>query len=218
MYGFTQALIREVAYGTLAMPDRRSRHLAAARYFESLGDDELAGVLATHYLAAHASSQQGPAADAVAAQARIALKAAADRAAALGSHEQAVTYLTQALTVASDDAEAAVLLEQAGRSADAIGRHADATRLLGEALARQRTLGDLRAVARVTAALGSAHLVGFDLDAAGALLEPAAVEFADLATPEAVWDGQVARYWFFREDLVKTSRRRRSRLPPERST
>ena len=32
--------------------DRRSRHLAAARFFESLGDDELAGALAAHYLAA----------------------------------------------------------------------------------------------------------------------------------------------------------------------
>ena len=35
-YSFVQALIREVAYGTLAKPEKRSRHLAAARYFESL--------------------------------------------------------------------------------------------------------------------------------------------------------------------------------------
>jgi class 3 adenylate cyclase/tetratricopeptide (TPR) repeat protein len=205
MYGFTQALIREVAYGTLALADRRTRHLAAARYFESLGDDELAGVLATHYLAAHAASPQGPAAEAVATQARIALKAAADRAAALGSHDQAVSYLEQALTVASDEAEGAALLEQAGRSADAAGRHADATRLLDDALQRQRALGDLRAVARVTAALASAHLTNFDLDAGGAVLEPAAAEFADLSTPESVAvAGQVARYWFFREDLERT--------------
>ena len=36
-YGFIQSLIREVAYGTLARRERRSRHLAAARYFESRG-------------------------------------------------------------------------------------------------------------------------------------------------------------------------------------
>ena len=71
-YGFVQALIREVAYGMLARRDRRSRHLAAARYFESLGDDELAGVLATHYLDAYRASDEGPEAEAVAAQARIA--------------------------------------------------------------------------------------------------------------------------------------------------
>ena len=36
-YAFVQALIREVAYNTLARADRKARHLAAARYFESLG-------------------------------------------------------------------------------------------------------------------------------------------------------------------------------------
>ena len=64
--------------------DRKSRHLAAARYFEALGSDELAGALAGHYLAAHANAPAGPEGDALAAQARIALRAAADRAAALG--------------------------------------------------------------------------------------------------------------------------------------
>ena len=49
---FIQAIIREVAYGTLSKRERRARHLAAARYFETLDDQELAGALATHYLAA----------------------------------------------------------------------------------------------------------------------------------------------------------------------
>ena len=40
-YAFVQALIREVAYNTLARRDRKTRHLAAARFFESLGTDEL---------------------------------------------------------------------------------------------------------------------------------------------------------------------------------
>ncbi len=51
-YAFVQALIREVAYNTLSKAARKARHLAAARYFESLGSDELAGALAGHYLAA----------------------------------------------------------------------------------------------------------------------------------------------------------------------
>ncbi|HET7685057.1 MAG TPA: adenylate/guanylate cyclase domain-containing protein, partial [Candidatus Limnocylindria bacterium] len=49
-YRFVQGLIKEVAYGTLARRDRRARHLAAARHFEQLGDEELAGVLAQHYV------------------------------------------------------------------------------------------------------------------------------------------------------------------------
>ena len=80
-YAFVQALIREVAYNTLAKRDRKARHLAAARFFESLGTDELAGALAGHYLAAHGYAADGPEADALAAQARIALRGAAERAA-----------------------------------------------------------------------------------------------------------------------------------------
>ena len=79
-YAFVQALIREVAYSTLAKRDRRSRHLAAARFFESLGEDELAGALAGHYLAAWQAAPDGPEGDAVAVQARLALVGAAERA------------------------------------------------------------------------------------------------------------------------------------------
>ncbi len=80
-YRFVQGLIQEVAYGTLAKRDRRARHLAAARYFESVGDDEVAGVLAQHYLEAYRAQPDGPEGSAVAAQARVALRAAAQRAA-----------------------------------------------------------------------------------------------------------------------------------------
>ena len=59
-YEFVQALIREVAYNTLSKKDRKKLHLSAARYFESLGSDEIAGALASHYLAAHANSARAP--------------------------------------------------------------------------------------------------------------------------------------------------------------
>ena len=59
-YAFVGALVREVAYGTLARRDRRDRHLAAARYFEGLGDEELAGVLASHYADAYAYQKLCP--------------------------------------------------------------------------------------------------------------------------------------------------------------
>ena len=38
-YAFVQALIREVAYNTLARRDRKTRHLAAARFLEGLASD-----------------------------------------------------------------------------------------------------------------------------------------------------------------------------------
>ncbi len=180
-YAFVQALIREVAYNTLARGDRKVRHLAAARYFEAIGSDELAGALAGHYLAAHANASEGPEADALGVQARIALEAAADRAAALGSHGQAVTFLRQALTVTSDPAEEAMLLERAGESASDAGHHDEAEALLRQAVERLRALGDRAAVAQAIAILGRALLSPFRTEQALAVLQPAAEEFADLA-------------------------------------
>ncbi len=153
-YGFVQSLIREVAYGTLARRERRTRHLAAARFYEALGDDELAGVLANHYLAAHEASAEGPEADAVAAQARIALRAAADRAAALGSHAQAVTYVDQALTVTTEPAERAALLEIAANSGNAIGQVEHALASAHEAVDIYLAGDDLPSAGRTSALLG----------------------------------------------------------------
>ena len=73
-YAFVQALIREVAYNTLSKRDRKSRHLAAARYFETLDTEELAGGLAGHYLAAQRLASDPAEAGALAAQARVALR------------------------------------------------------------------------------------------------------------------------------------------------
>ena len=75
-YTFVQALIREVAYSTLALRDRRDRHVAAARHFESIGDEELAGAVAAHYSAAFQASSEGTEADELAELARSALIAA----------------------------------------------------------------------------------------------------------------------------------------------
>ena len=125
-YQFVQGVIREVAYATLAKRDRRTRHLAAARYFESLGDAELPGLLATHYLAAYQSTPEGPDADALAGQARIALRAAAERASSLGTPDQALAYLREALGISRDAAERAWLEVRAGEAAVDAGRYDDA--------------------------------------------------------------------------------------------
>ncbi len=117
-YAFVQALIREVAYGMLAKRDRKTRHLAAARFFESLGSDELAGALAGHYLAAYQNAPDGPEAEALAGQARIALKSASDRAISLGAHAQAVKFLDQAIGVTRGESEQAELRLIAAASAE----------------------------------------------------------------------------------------------------
>jgi class 3 adenylate cyclase/predicted ATPase len=201
-YAFVQALIREVAYNTLARPDRRTRHLAAARFFEGLDTDEMAGALAGHYLAAYRNSPEAAEAQAVGAQARIALRAAAERAVSLGSYDQALTFLEQALTFTTDPVEAAELLQQAGEAANAVGRYEAAEAHLRRAIAAQRDLGDRPATAAAIAALGRVLLTASHSAEAIALLAPAADEFADLATDPAgiALGSQLARAYFLHDD------------------
>jgi class 3 adenylate cyclase/tetratricopeptide (TPR) repeat protein len=198
-YQFVQALIREVTYNTLSKRDRKARHLAAARWFESLGEPELAGALAGHYLSARANAGEGPEADALAGQARIALKAAADRAATLGAHRQAQAFLEQALTVAGDAAEIADLHRRAGQSATVVADFDGAEAHFTETVAHARALGDRAAAASATAALGAMLLTGRRIERADAILEPAAAEFADLVEDPARLEilSQLARACFF---------------------
>ncbi len=198
-YAFVQALIREVAYNTLARNDRKVRHLAAARFLESLGSDEIAGGLAGHYLAAHANAAEGPEADALAGQARIALKGAAERAISLGSREQALTFLRQALTVTTDPAEEADLLERAGEIASSAARHDEADTLLLRAVELDRERNDRTATARATAALAKARLSARRSPETLALLVAAADEFADLGDDPALvaLHSQLARAFNF---------------------
>ena len=78
-YAFVQALIREVAYNTLSHKDRKTRHLAAARYFERSDRTSSPARSPATTSPRTRTPTEGPEADALAAQARIALRAAAER-------------------------------------------------------------------------------------------------------------------------------------------
>src|SRR3954470_15682681 len=202
-YAFVQALIREVAYGMLARRDRRSRHLAAARYFESMGEDELAGALAAHYLSAYRAAPDDPDSRPLATQARIALRAAAVRAAALGSHAQAMGFLLEAMEVTQDPAETADLLERAGEAAIHSSRTEQAEPLLRDAIRRREALGDRPGAARVTALLGEGFVNAWRSHDAVEVLEPAVAEYGDLVDDPALVaiEHQLARgYWFGARD------------------
>jgi class 3 adenylate cyclase/tetratricopeptide (TPR) repeat protein len=183
-YKFVQSLIREVAYGTLARRDRRSRHLAAARHYESVGDDELAGVLASHYLAAREASEPGPEAEALTAQARLALLGAADRAAALGGPDQAVSYLEQALAITTDPADRAPILDRAARSAAVASR--DAEPFATEAIEAYRALGDRTAAAGAAARFGKILIDAGEIERATEVLEAALPEAEALGDKPAL--------------------------------
>jgi tetratricopeptide (TPR) repeat protein len=186
-YSFVQALIREVAYNQLARNERKQRHLAAARWFESLGDDELAGVLAEHYAAAYKHAPDGPEADALAGQARIALRGAAERAAKLGSHAQAARYLMQALELTDEPTEQAALLERAGNEETDI----DAERgqsLFERAVVLYRSIGDLHGLARAAVGVSITMMLQQRPVDAAAMLEPVVAETSAIADePEGVF-------------------------------
>ncbi|MGB9113392.1 MAG: adenylate/guanylate cyclase domain-containing protein [Acidimicrobiales bacterium] len=161
-YGFLQSVIREVAYSTLSRKDRREKHLAAATYYESLADAELAGVVAAHYLEAHRASPEGHERDELGSRARESLAGAAERAISLGDPEQARSYLEQALEISSSSRERAELALLAGNAAQLCGASDRALELFERARGDFESTGDSdnagRAVAR--AAITVIHMGG----------------------------------------------------------
>jgi class 3 adenylate cyclase/tetratricopeptide (TPR) repeat protein len=170
-YAFVQALIREVIYNTLARRDRKVRHLAAARYFETLATDELAGILAGQYLAAYQNASDEDEAATLGIQARLALSAAADRAVALGSHDSALAFLLQAVEVTRAPEEQAALLDRAGVAAATAAHYARAEELYARALDILRRSGDEDGIVAGTARLAYAMIAASRI--------PEAVELAE---------------------------------------
>ena len=184
-FTFAQELLREVAYETLSRDDRRVRHLAAARYFEGLDADELAGALAAQYQSAYRNARPGEEADALAVQARLALRGAAQRAEALGSTEQAQELYVAALELASEPLDEAALLTAAARAAVMAGNAAVARPQLERAIAIYRELGRRSEAAQASAGLVDATLHdGWQPEAARAVAQEAAEEYADLGDDE----------------------------------
>jgi class 3 adenylate cyclase/predicted ATPase len=178
-FGFTQSLVREVAYSTLARPQRRERHLAVARRLEASGGEELAGALAGHYLAAYQASAAGPEADTVAAQARIALRGAAERAAALGGHRQAADFLLQAVAVTKTPADRAQLLERHAAEIDLAGNYDEAESSARAAIELYRHVSDAAGVGRTRGVLGTVLVHAGHPAAAVKELEAAVAELPD---------------------------------------
>jgi class 3 adenylate cyclase len=152
-YGFLQDLVRHVAYETLSKRERKSRHLAAAQHLEQAFAevDELAEVLASHYLSAVEAAPEADDAQEIRAKAREMLARAGDRAASLGAPSEAQRYFEQAADLADDAREQAVLLDEAGQMAWRANLPERARALLEQAHAAYEQLGEVAGAARVSA-------------------------------------------------------------------
>jgi len=158
-YGFLQALVQRVAYETLSRHDRKAKHVAAARYLAEqagIDPDEIAEVIAAHYLDAAAADERADDALAVKAQARAWLIRAGERAASLAAADEAQRAFEHAATLAEVSVEQAVLLERAGNIARQGSRLDESERLLAEAREIYRCAGDNHAAARAAAGLARA--------------------------------------------------------------
>src|SRR4051794_4472786 len=151
-YAFLQGLIREVAYGTLSKADRRRKHLSVASHFETLGEDELAGVVASHYVEALRATAEGPDADELAATVRQRVRTAATRALSLGSPDQALTFVEQALEL-TPETERAPLWHLAGDAAHRAGHYERAVDYLNAAATAYAASGEGVQLAQVASAL-----------------------------------------------------------------
>ena len=125
-YGFAQNMLRQVAYDTLSRRDRKARHLAVAGHLRAAfaGDgEEVAEVIARHYLDALDAVPDDGDAGQIRGQAIAALTRAADRAGRTGAPARAAASyaaaarLTQASTPDGQPTAAAVLWEHAAEAA-----------------------------------------------------------------------------------------------------
>jgi class 3 adenylate cyclase/tetratricopeptide (TPR) repeat protein len=98
-YSFGHVLVRDVAYGQIPRRLRAERHRLAAAWIESLGrTEDHAEMLAHHYAAAlELSRATGADTATLELPARLALRAAGDRAVALNVFASALRYYEQAL-------------------------------------------------------------------------------------------------------------------------
>ncbi|MGD9955943.1 MAG: adenylate/guanylate cyclase domain-containing protein, partial [Candidatus Nanopelagicales bacterium] len=116
-YQFVQSVIKEVAYSTLSKGARRAKHLTCARWLADLADEDLVGVVASHFLEAYRADPAADDAEEVAAQARLWLQRAGDRARTLGSPALALGHATQAISLATTPEERGPLHQRAAEAA-----------------------------------------------------------------------------------------------------
>jgi len=164
-YGFAQNMLRQVAYDTLSRRDRKARHLKVAAHLRAAfpGDgEEVAEVIARHYLDALDAVPGDPDVGQIRGQAVAALTRAAERAARTGAPALAAAsyataaQLTPAGTAEEQQTAAAGLWEHAAANADTSADFAMAVRHADRARDYHVECGEVRAAARAQAIAGKA--------------------------------------------------------------
>jgi predicted ATPase/class 3 adenylate cyclase len=183
-YGFLQALVQHVAYETLSRHDRKVKHLRAAGYLASdagIDPDEIAEVIAAHFLDAYRADESAEDAAEIQERAREWLTRAGERAASLAATQDARRAFDQASGLALEPLARAALIERAGTLAE----HGDEREIALERMSEARQLFDAEGhphdAARAAAGMSRALWNLGRIDEAIVLLDEA---FAVLASDE----------------------------------
>jgi hypothetical protein len=162
-YGFAQNMLRQVAYETLSRRDRKARHLTVAAHLRAAfpGDgEEVADVIARHYLDALEAVPGDPDAGQIRGQAAGALIQAAERAERTGAPVSAAASYAAAADLSLDGVEdeqsAGLLWERAARAAETSADWALSVDLASRARDYHLRHGQPRAAARAQAIAGLA--------------------------------------------------------------
>ena len=163
-YQFAQQMLRQVAYDTLSRRDRKTRHLAVAQHLRTTfaGDgEEVADVIARHYLDALNAIPDAPDTGQIRTSASTAFVRAAERAERTGSPARAAaSYATAAELTTADDTgpepSAGTLWERAAEAATATADYAGAVSCADRARAYHLERDQARAAARAQAIAGRA--------------------------------------------------------------
>jgi class 3 adenylate cyclase/predicted ATPase len=163
-YGFAQQMLRQVAYDTLSRRDRKARHLAVAAHLRAAfaGDgEEVADVVASHYLDALNAIPDDPDTAEIRGLAIGALVRAGERAARTGAPARAAGSYAAAAELSSPDTAdsqqmAGTLWERAAETAITDAGWAVAVEYAGRARDDHQRRGRVRAAARAQAIAGRA--------------------------------------------------------------
>jgi class 3 adenylate cyclase len=163
-YWFAQEMLRQVAYDTLSRRDRKARHLQVAAHLRAAfpGDgEEVADVIARHYLGALNAIPEAPDTGQIREQAIAALIRAAERAGRTGAPAlAAASYADAAQLTQTDTADgqetAAALWERAADASLTSADFAAAVQQAGYARDLYLQRGESRSGARAQAIAGQA--------------------------------------------------------------
>jgi tetratricopeptide (TPR) repeat protein len=209
-YGFLQSIVQRVVYDTVSRRDRKTRHLAAARHLEEAWvgeEDDVAEVVAAHYVEAYESAPADPDAPEIRAAAASALERAGRRALSLAAALEATGYFDRAAALAADEWDRTRLAEQAAHAVWLRADFEDTVRRAGDVVAAYDALQRPLDAARVRARLADALWLLDRLDEALVQMEGAYEALADESGRDvAVLAAQLGRMRYFdardRDDLL----------------